>query len=170
MRQDTIRFNLLALLGALLLFVLIVIYLGPALLNKDPLWFMPFNETPQRIIVYRGGKQLILTPGDPRFADMTRAINRSLSRISTIDMLGPSKETIAEYRAQETCVEVLYPKMVKLKSNLGVGEASAILIPLTGLHTERPHIFTGTWEMYMAGSPIVRDLSPVRQAVDNLIF
>lgn len=168
--DDKIQFNLSSLFIVLIVAGLLAFYVGPALLNGDPLWFMPFDETPQEIIVYRGGKQLVLYPGDARFQELNTACNRALSTITSIDMLGASAATIADAKAQDTNVELLYAQPVKLKSNLGVGTASAILIPLTGRHTDRPRIYTGNHEMYAAGTPVLKDLSQVRQVVDRLQF
>jgi hypothetical protein len=176
MGQEQVKYNLPQLLLSFVLVIVAIGYIGPALLNKDPLWFAPFSQTPEKIIVYRDGRQVTLKPGDQQFNNFTKILNSTLSSIQTIDLLGTNDATISDYRAKDTAVEVLYPKLVKLKSSQNVGDASAILIPLTGVHTERPRIFTGIRgtgdapPTYLAGTPVVRDLSPLRQAVDSLQF
>jgi hypothetical protein len=178
MGQQQVHTNLPQLFLVMILGCIALLYIGPVMLTRDPLWFRPFNETPDVIIVYRDGKSLTLTPDDPRFADMTKAINRALSSIQTIDMLGPGPGVIDQYREEDTAVEVLYSQPVQLKSNQNVGKASAILIPLTGLHTERPIFYTGIRQTsgagapatYLAGTPVVKSWDEVRQLVDGLQF
>jgi|GEM_PF-5308416 hypothetical protein len=186
MGQEQVRFNLAQLFLSLLVVCVAITYLGPALLNRDLLWFMPFNATPDKIIFYRDGRQLVVTADDPHFNDMVKVLNRALSSIETIDLIGPSPGTIEDYRAQDIAVELLYARPVQLKSSQNVGMASAIFIPLTGRHTERPRIFTGSRvsadadvrssstmtvpATYGAGTPVLRDLSAVRQLIDSLQF
>ncbi|HEX9077280.1 MAG TPA: hypothetical protein VF932_15945, partial [Anaerolineae bacterium] len=103
MSGDSVRINLKSLLFSMIAFIVIVIFSIGALTNGDVLWFLPFfDATPARIIIYRDGCVLTLSPGQPGFDNLTQVINQSLSQIEGYsNSFGLSSESLQDYRGKQ---------------------------------------------------------------------
>jgi len=164
-----VKFNLKQLAVVFVLFFLCLIYLLPTIVTLDPLWFLSFNERAERIILYKEGRQIILSPGSPGFEELNTAVNQAMSQITSIAHLGPSPETMVEFKSKELCVEMRYSRRVVIHSSFNFGRWNSLFIPLTGRYTDMKAVFTGLDGVYGANTPTVRNLDQVRAVVERLL-
>jgi hypothetical protein len=166
--NESLTFNLRSLALVVLGLVAVVFYVIPATINQDPFWFLPFRDRPATIIVYHEGRQKVLGPTDPGFSDIVHEVNQALSSVTGLAHLGPSPETMAEYRQVDLCVELLYDHPIVLKGPVATGRPNSLFIPLTGRHIEVNPVFTGMDRVYGATTLSVKDLQGLRAVVGKI--
>ena len=152
------------------LFVLVLVYLIITISTNDPVWFLPtFRGEPTRIVIYHRGERSEIAPGSEHYAALNEELNRSLSRISGYDEgLGLSPESLQDYRARETVIEVFYAQPVVIHSRFNFGRPDSLLIPLSGRHSEQHPVFGGIGGDYLPGTLNLRDVSALKAKLTEL--
>ncbi|MBI5302556.1 MAG: hypothetical protein HY868_10485 [Chloroflexi bacterium] len=170
MDLETVRFNLRDLFLVLIVMIGGLVFCSSSLANGDPLWFLPyFNETPKSIVVYREGCRVTITPGQPGFDELTRALNAALSQIDGYDpTYGLPPDSLRDYREKQRALEVTYPKRVKIHVAYKFGEPDTLFIPLTGPFGETRSIFGGHAGDYWASALRLKSNAGIRQAAEAL--
>lgn len=170
MPSDQLSINLrplfLILIGLVLAFILGVGIVS----NNDPFWFLPiFDETPLRIIVYRNGCQVDLIEGAPGFAQVTGAINGTVTHIEGFyTSYGLSDASLKHYRSGELAVEVLYPTPVTIHAPYRFGNPDSLFFGLSGSLGEDRTIFGGHNGVYWAGAMRLSSNDTLRKAAEAI--
>jgi hypothetical protein len=152
--EQPVQLNLKGLGVVFALFVAgVVLFLG-ALSNDDLLWFLPyFNETPQRIVVYRSGCRVTLTAHDPGFDKLTAALNQSLSQVDGYEQgFGLSPDSYKQYTESWDAVQVFYAQRVKIHLPFRFGNPDSLFLPLDQYYGEARAVFGGVGGDYWAGA------------------
>ena len=168
--QVRVRYNLGGLLIGFLGFVAVVVYGSIALAAQDILWFLPgFNEKPVRIIVYNMGVRTVLEPGQPGFSELASAVVNSLNQgVERQSGVGLSEGSLQDAYTQYRTVEAFFSRPVKLHTPFYSHEATQMLFPITGRHSDLSIVFLGYGGSYLSNSPALNTTEPLRAALDNL--
>jgi len=152
------------------LFVLALVYLIITMSTNDPAWFLSsFKGEPTRIVIYHQGGRTEITPESADYAALNALLNQSLSRSGGYDEgLGLSPESLQDYRARETVVEVFYAQPVLIHSRFNFGRPDSLLIPLSGRHSEQHPVFGGVQGDYLPGTLNLRDVSALKAKLAEL--
>jgi hypothetical protein len=164
------RAGLLSFFLILLLFVAAFVYFVPVLATGNFLWFLPvFDIQPERIIVYRGGEEIILLPGDPRFDQVTAASNELISNIVAVhSTFGISDVGLEELRAEGRAVELFYTEPLDFPTPVNLGGPNQLLIPLSGHYTINPVALRGFDGEYWGAALRLGDLGELQTVVREL--
>jgi hypothetical protein len=162
--------NLRSLVVILLLTIAALVYFTPVVQTGNFLWFIPvFNVEAEEIIVYRGGEQLTLHPGDPGFEEVTAACNGLISKIKAVHhSFGISDIGLEQLRAEGTAVELLYAEPLDFPSPANLGGANQLLIPLSEHYVVNPVAVRGFDGEYWGAALRVGDLGKLQAVVAAL--
>ena len=149
-------------------FLIAVVFCVTLFANEDPLWFLPyFNETPTRILVYRNGCRADLTPGTAGFAELTAALNQTLSQVDGYEQgFGLSPDSFKQFTEKEQAIQVFYPKRVTIHIAFRFGHPDSLFIPLSGYYAESRAVFGGIAGDYWAGALRLKTIAPIQRAVE----
>ena len=150
-------------------FVLVVIYLVPALNTNDALWFWPwFDAQPREIVIYYGGEVSTLRPEDADFAPIVQVVNAIVKKRNAYTTLGLSPETVERYQRQEHAIELRYEHPTRIHTPYRFGPGDAYLIPLTGRHSEYHPIFAGLRGGWLIGALRMPTTEPLIERLQSL--
>ena len=167
---ESVHVSLSQLLIMLGTFLIAVIFCGGALGNSDPLWFLPyFNEIPSRIIFYRDGCRSEIVWGRGGFAELTAAINQSLSQVDGYEQgFGLSPDSYKQYTEKGHTIEVFYPKRVTIHVAYRFGNPDSLFIPLSGYFGEARAVFGGVGGAYWAAALRLKTIEPIQRAAEQI--
>ncbi len=154
----------------LVLFIAAFVYFIPVLVTGNFLWFLRvFDVQPERVIVYRGGEQIALFPGDPRFDEVTAASNRLISNIVAVhSTFGISDVGLEDLYAEGTAVELFYAEPLDFPTPVNLGGPNQLLIPLSGHYTINPIALRGFDGEYWGAALRLGDLGELQAVVAAL--
>ncbi len=167
---DKLQTNILGMLVVVVGLGLVVYYLVAAISAGDPLWFSKdFTDLPVRIIVYQDGRATELAPGQAGFPTLGEGIRASLaSGVPRTSGLGLSEASLEDARQQYVTVEAFFSHPVQLHAAFRTGQATQMLFPITGRHSDRNVVFLCATGTYFAGAPILNTTQPLRDALKTL--
>jgi hypothetical protein len=168
--QEPVNVNFKDMVLVLVVFVIAVIFLLGALANEDPLWFLPFfNETPSRIVVYREGCHAEIVAGKPGFAELTAALNQTLSQVDGYEQgFGLSPDTLKQYVEKGRALQVTYPKRVKIHVSYRFGSPDTLFLPLSDSLGEARAVFGGIAGDYWASALRLKTTEPIQLAAEQV--
>lgn len=154
----------------LVLFIAGLAYFTPVILTGNFLWFLPvFDVEPRVIIVYRGGEQITLRPGDPGFDEVTAASNELISKIEAVHRtFGISDVGLEDLRAEGTAVELFYDEPLDFPTPVNLGGPNQLLIPLSGHYAINPVALRGFDGDYWGAALRLGDLGELEAVVAGL--
>lgn len=153
----------------LIITALILLFLiwGINTLNTgNPLWFFSSAQatyTPSRIILRHYGTTITIGPDDEHFAEITAALNESLSNFRNTDLvsLGLSEGTLQRYYEEEFIMEIYYPQPIVFNTSVRMSNVTQLLIPIDGRHDGQGYVFMGSENRWLAGAMQMRDPEPL---------
>jgi len=162
--------NLRSLAVILLLTIAALAYFTPVVQTGNFLWFIPvFDVEAEEIIVYRGGEQITLHPGEPGFEEVTAACNALISKIKAVHhSFGISDVGLEQLRAEGTAVELLYAEPLDFPSPANLGGANQLLIPLSEHYVINPVALRGFDGEYWGAALRIGDLGKLQAVVAEL--
>lgn len=138
----------------------------------NPLWFLPIQPIfePSRIIVRQYGTAVTIQRGDPHYAPLTDALNETFSSFANTDLvaIGLSDETLRRYNEEELVIEAYYADDVQFNTSIRMRGVRQLLVPIDGTHADKNYVFFGQSGVWRAGALVVRDSTPIRQALADL--
>ncbi len=127
--------NLLSLIVILVLLLGGFFYLFRVLTTSDWLWFSShFDAQPHRIVVVNHGQPTEILPGDPRFAAIVDAFNRSISSGYHYSGMGFSDPTWEQLERDSLYVDTIYAEPVRLRGNFEPTTRLRLLISGENIH------------------------------------
>ncbi|MEW5720701.1 MAG: hypothetical protein AB1817_18900 [Chloroflexota bacterium] len=168
--QEPVNVNLRNLLVVMVIFIVGGAWFLGAVANEDALWFMPyFDETPSRIVVYRAGCRAEILPGRPGFAELTAALNQTLSQVDGYEQgFGLSPETLQGYIARGYALEISYPTRIRIHTPYRFGAPDTLFIPLDGHFGGTRAVFGGHRGEYWASALRLKTVEPIRHAAEQI--
>lgn len=159
------------LFGTVIIFMVITAYGFVSLNTEDALWFWPkFEETPQEIVVFCYGSEKVIEPGTVEFTELADLANASISGTKNWDSLSMSDETYTYYQTNSAMMvlELRYPSPVRIHSTYKYfSNVGALVIPLDGRHSKTHAVFGRTGEKFTAGSLHIKNISDMRDFLNN---
>lgn len=135
-------------------------------------WFMnnATLETPDRIIIYNHGEEIVLLPGHDNFIELADASIEALSKFNNADLvpIGLSEQTLLDYETQSVVLILHYNQPVKVNSIARIGEPTQLLIPIDGRHASGNYVFRGDRGEWQAGALRMADPSALYQALTTM--
>ena len=154
------------LFGTVAIFMVVAAYGFMALNTEDPLWFYPkFEETPEEIVVFCYGNEIVLEPGSATFSELNSLVNEAISGRKNWDSLSMSDDTYAYYHtsSEMMVLEMRYRQPVRIHSIYKYfSNVGALVIPLEGRHSQTHAVFGRTGEEFTAGSLHIQNISRMR--------
>jgi len=152
-------------------FIVLVLYGTIAFTSGDLVWFIKrFDSKPVRIVVYHdGGKRTNLMPGDPDFAPLAQAIERSVSEgLERPSGIGLSDASLLDAYSRYVTVEAFFERPVKLHAWFNTEEPTRMLFPITGRHSDLSLVVLGKNGQYLSSPPVLNTVEPLRQTLHEL--
>lgn len=162
--------NLLGMFLVVLIFAAAIIYGTISLSAQDALWFLKgFGQTPDRVVVYAEGVKKEYRQGDHGYDVLAEAIRQSLDRgVARQSGIGLSEQSLADAYTKYLAVEAFFFSPVKLHAWFNTSNPTQMLFPITGRHSEVSVVFLGMEGKYLTNGPVLKDLSPLRDALRDL--
>jgi hypothetical protein len=151
--------------------LLLIAYGSIGATAQDPLWFVQgFAAWPQRVFVYHGdGRRTEVRPGQPGFDELAWAIRSSLAQgVDGPSGIGFSDASLLDAYTRFVTVEAVFKDPVKLHAWFYTGEATQMLLPITGRHAELSVVLLGTEGRYRSNPPVLKTMEPIRRALESL--
>lgn len=165
-----VKVNLFRMLVVIVGFGLLAVYATIAFSAQDALWFVGgFSDLPIRIIIYNDGQQTELRAGEPGFDVLANAVRESLDQgVTRQTGIGMSEASLTDAYGKYLTVEAFFEKPVKIPAWFNTGHPNQMLFPLTGRHSDNSVVFLGRDGRYMTNAPALKNLEPLRQALQLL--
>jgi hypothetical protein len=162
--------NLLNLFLVIVAFIAVTAYGTIALAAQDAVWFLKgFDQPPDRVIVYHDGQKDEFGQGDPQYEQLAEAVRLSLDAgVARQSGIGMGEVTLEEAYTKYVTVEAFFYSPAKLHAWFNTFEPTRMLFPITGRHSELSVVFMGIEGKYMSNGPVLKDMSPLRTALDEL--
>jgi hypothetical protein len=154
-------------------FLVLVVYGTITFNTGDLLWFLSrFDGRPVRIVVYHHeGKRTELRAGQPGFEKLADAIQTCLSQgLDRPSNIGFSDASLLDAYSRFVTVEAFFARPVKLHAWFGTEEATRMLFPITGRHSDLSLVLLGKNDMYLASPPILKTVEPLKQTLRSLEY
>jgi len=159
-------------LGILIGAVLLIFWLINSFNTGNFLWFLPIQPIfePSRIIIRHEGTAVTIQRGDPEYVLLTDALNETHAGFVNSDLvsIGLSEETLRRYNEEELVIESYYADDIQFNTSVRMRGINQLLIPIEGTHADRNYLFIGQNGSWRAGAFVVRDSTPIRQALTEL--
>ena len=167
------KFKLREPLIILVLVFLFIFWVINALNTGNIFWFLPVQPTfqPTRIVVRNYGETVDLQPGSPGFNELTQALNETFANDfenTALVSIGLSDETLRRYAEDELVIEAFYGQEISFNTRVRMDNVNRLLIPLDGTHADSRYLFMGSQGGWRAGAMVMRDDSPLREAMQSL--
>ena len=154
--------------------VLFIFWLINVFNTGNVLWFLPIQPIfePSRIIVRQYGTAVTIRKGDPDYAQLSDALNETLSGFSNTDLvnIGLSDETLRRYNEEELVIETYYADDIQFNTPVRMNGVTQLLIPIDGTHADRNYVFIGQNGEWRVGAMVVRDSTKLREVLETLGF
>ncbi len=162
--------NLLSLLVILVLVLGGFFYLFRVLTTSDWLWFSSrFDAQPSQIVVVNRGQPTQILPGDPRFAAITDAFNRSISSGYHDSGMGFSDPTWAQLEQDGLYVDTIYAEPVRLHGNFEPTTRMRLLVRGDNMH--RTKVLFRSNEAEWSRTPYsLNTVEPLQQVLERYGF
>ena len=162
--------NLLGMFLVIIFFVAVILYGTISLAAQDALWFLKgFYQTPERVVVYAEGEKKEYRQGEDGYDELAEAVRLSLDRgVARQSGIGMSEQTLADAYTKYVTVEAFFFTPIKIHAWFNTSNPTQILFPITGRHSELSVIFLGMDGKYLTNGPVLKDLSPLRDALREL--
>lgn len=166
---DTAPPRLLPLLGALLILVGIIAYGVPLVGTGDPLWPLPADTDPDVVTIHWSGRRTEIARGDPRHAELRRAVNQALSSIDGIEYrCGMSADEFARLRQGGHALEASYATPARPRGAYAIGSFRRLFVSFDGEEFMRGLVFVGEPTGYRAGPLRSSRLGDLRDVAERL--
>lgn len=146
-----------------------ILWLLNTLNTGNPLWFLPIQPIyePSRIIVRNYGETVTIHRGEPGYAELSQALNETLSGFENIALvpIGLSEETLRRYNEEELVVEAYYADEVEFNTPVRMQGVKQLLVPIDATHAGKRYLFLGANGEWRAGAMVVKDDTPLRNAM-----
>ncbi len=164
------RTNTLQLVLLVVGFGLLFYYGVTALMARDPRWFTgEFRGRPSRIVVYHNGERDELLPNQESFDRLARAVTSSLDKgFARLSSLGLSEASLQDAYGQDVTLEVFFESPVELHTWFNPGRTTQMLFLITGRYGDVSIVLLGDDGRYRSGAPVLKDMEPIRQALQPL--
>jgi hypothetical protein len=150
------------------LVVVFVAYCGPLVTTGDPLWPLPADTDPDRIVIHWEGRHTEIARPDERYDALRRGVNAALSSLDGIEYrygLGPDE--FAKLRASGHALEAIYDRPARPHGAYAIGDFKRLLVSFDGEEFARGLIFVGTENGYRSGPLRSRGLQAVRDLAER---
>lgn len=152
-------------------FLLAALYVTIVVSTDDWLWFLPhFDARPDRIIIYHGGgKRTELRAGQEGFSELASAIQTCLSSgAKRPSGIGFSDASLLDAYTRFLTVEAFFDRPVQLHAWFDTEEATQMLFPITGRHSDLSLVLLGNDGTYLSSPPVLDSIEPLREALHEL--
>jgi hypothetical protein len=165
-----LRYNLLKLAIAIIVFVALAVYGTITLASQDPMWFVQgFNDRPIRVVVYNAGVRTELQSGQPGFDELASAVVQSLNQgVARQSGIGLSRASLQDAYNRYVTVEAFFSRPVKMHAWFNTHQPTQMLFPVEGRHAELSVVFMGSGGIYLSNAPVLNTVEPIRVALKAL--
>ncbi len=141
-----------------------------ALTTGEWLWWQArFTAQPQRLIILNQGTRIELTADDPRFAELTQALNEAISSGYYFASFGVSERTWQRLEQNSLLLEAVYAAPVRLRGGIAPTQRLRVQIgaSVDGITRTLFRSNTDAWDRLPL---ILNTVEPLRAALTRLGF
>ena len=153
--------------------IVVIIWLVGGFSNRDPLWFTTgFDERPSSIIIYHYGETHEVFPSTAGYEDLVAALNASIAQnTGYVEGLQPRADSLDSYTLRGYALELLYASPVQVHTRNYFPKAPRLLIAIDGSYNyvKAPILFRGGAEKWLPNGLVLKDVSGITAAVDQVL-
>jgi hypothetical protein len=127
-------------------------------------WDSTFAEQPQQIVIIDRGERIEVSASDPLFAELTDALNRSISAGYRFTSTGLSDPTWERMERDGVMVEAIYREPVKLRGGVQPTERLLLLLGGENIWAEQA-LFRSNADRWDRNPLAVNTVDPVREVL-----
>jgi hypothetical protein len=167
---DKLNVNLPGMLVVMVAFLVGTYYLITAFSAGDALWFMKgFSAQPSRLVIHHDGQHTQIKKGDPAFAPLAGAVQKALDNgVNNPSGMGFSQSSLDDAKNLYVSLEAFFDQPVKLHAPFNTGQATEMLFPITGRHSDRNIVLLGENGVYRIDPPVLTNMEPIRAALQSM--